>query len=71
MGRAEMKGKLGLEGVECITMREERRIEEAPAAYKPIGSVIDAQVKAGIATPVAKLRPLLTFKGPVRSHIVF
>ena len=27
---------LGLRGVECIALHEERRIEEAPAAYKPI-----------------------------------
>jgi len=28
-------------------MREERKIEEAPAAYTPIGPVIDSQVRAG------------------------
>ena len=27
---------LGLTGVDCIALRAERRIEEAPAAYKPI-----------------------------------
>jgi tRNA-splicing ligase RtcB (3'-phosphate/5'-hydroxy nucleic acid ligase) len=54
---------LGLSGVTCVTLRDERRIEEAPAAYKPIEPVIDAQVAAGIMRVVAKLRPLLTFKG--------
>lgn len=54
---------LGLRGVECITLREERRIEEAPAAYKPIGPVIQSQVDAGLASVVARMRPLLTFKG--------
>lgn len=53
---------LGLEGVDCITLREERRIEEAPAAYKPIGPVIDCQVAAGMIDVVARLRPLMTFK---------
>ncbi len=53
---------LGLAGVDCITLREERRIEEAPAAYKPIGPVVDAQVRAGIVREVARLAPLLTFK---------
>ena len=53
---------LGLEGVECITLREERRIEEAPAAYKPIDSVVDAQVQAGLVRRVASFRPILTFK---------
>jgi tRNA-splicing ligase RtcB len=54
---------LGLEGVECITLKAERLIEEAPAAYKPITPVVDIQVRAGIVGRVARLRPLLTFKG--------
>lgn len=53
---------LGLSEVCCITLKEERRIQEAPAAYKPIQPVIDAQVEAGIAAPVARMRPLMTFK---------
>ena len=53
---------LGLDGVECITLRDERRVEEAPAAYKPIGPVIDAQVQAGLVEVVARFRPLVTFK---------
>ncbi len=56
------EAELGLEGVDCVTLRPERRIEEAPAAYKPIQPVIDAQVEAGVVSPVARLRPLLTFK---------
>ncbi|MDM5175629.1 RtcB family protein [Massilia sp. DJPM01] len=47
---------------ECITLREERRIEEAPGAYKPIGPVIESQVEEGLVRPIAKLSPLLTFK---------
>ena len=46
----------------CITLREERRIEEAPAAYKRIGPVIEAQETAGMISPVARLRPWMTFK---------
>jgi RNA-splicing ligase RtcB len=53
---------LGLRGVECIALREERRIEEAPAAYKPIQPVIDCQVEAGLVRIVARMRPLMTFK---------
>jgi tRNA-splicing ligase RtcB len=63
--RQEVRGshqELGLEGVDCVTLREERRIEEAPAAYKDIHHVIDAQVEAGTVGVVAVLRPLLTFK---------
>jgi tRNA-splicing ligase RtcB len=61
MGRIPRE-KLGLSGVECITLKEERRVEEAPAAYKPITSVIAAQVQQGTVRPVAKLKPVLTFK---------
>ncbi|MBN0357756.1 RtcB family protein, partial [Pseudomonas aeruginosa] len=46
----------------CVTLREERRIEEAPGAYKPVGPVIDAQERAGLIRPLARLRPWLTFK---------
>jgi len=53
---------LGLDGVECVTLRDERLLEEAPAAYKDIGSVVDVQVEQGLVSPVAVLRPLLTFK---------
>lgn len=59
-GRPEID--LGLEGVECITLREERLLEEAPAAYKDIEPVMRVQAQLGLAEPVARLRPLLTFK---------
>jgi tRNA-splicing ligase RtcB (3'-phosphate/5'-hydroxy nucleic acid ligase) len=62
-GALDTEAELGLTGVDCITLREERRIEEAPAAYKPIESVIDVQVKAGMIGIVARLSPVLTFKG--------
>ncbi|MCC5664765.1 RtcB family protein [Nostoc sp. CHAB 5784] len=45
-----------------ITLRQERRIEEAPAAYKPIQSVIDVQLEAEMVDVVARLSPVLTFK---------
>lgn len=61
-GASETEAELGLTGVDCITLREERRIEEAPAAYKPIQSVIDIQVAAGMVDIVARLSPVLTFK---------
>ena len=47
---------------ECVTLREERRIEEAPQAYKPIGPVMDAQEEAGLIQAVVRLRPWVTFK---------
>jgi tRNA-splicing ligase RtcB len=61
-GAAETEASLGLTGVDCITLRQERRIEEAPAAYKPIAPVIDAQVEAGMVKVVARMQPILTFK---------
>lgn len=53
---------LGLEGIECITLKEERMIEEAPAAYKEIGDVIRSQTEEKVVEPVAVFSPLLTFK---------
>lgn len=37
--------------------------QEAPGAYKGIGPVVDTLTRAGIARPVAELRPLMTLKG--------
>ncbi|MEB7209257.1 RtcB family protein [Escherichia coli] len=48
---------------QCVTLREERRLEEAPAAYKDIAPVIEAQQEAGLIQPAVRLRPWLTFKG--------
>ncbi|MEH2014967.1 RtcB family protein [Nostoc sp.] len=61
-GASQSEAELGLTGIDCITLREERRIEEAPAAYKPIQSVIDVQVEAEMVDVVARLSPVLTFK---------
>ncbi|MEH2367647.1 RtcB family protein [Nostoc sp.] len=61
-GASQSETELGLSEVDCITLREERRIEEAPAAYKPIQSVIDVQVEAEMVDVVARLSPVLTFK---------
>lgn len=36
--------------------------EEAPAAYKPITPVIQAQEKANLIQSVVKLKPWITFK---------
>ena len=63
MQQRNRKGEdLGLANVECITLKEERLVQEAPAAYKAIQPVVDVQADVGIVAPVARLRPLLTFK---------
>lgn len=57
------RGKtLGLEGVECITLTQERLIEEAPSAYKSIGPVIESQIEQKSISSIATLSPLVTFK---------
>ncbi|SHH22074.1 RtcB family protein [Massilia sp. CF038] len=68
VSRMEMTWKSNNDGLvaarqfECITLREERRIEEAPSAYKPIGPVIQSQVEEALVSTIARLTPLLTFK---------
>ncbi len=47
---------------QCITLREERLIEEAPSAYKPVGPVLQAQEQAGLIRGSVRLKPWLTFK---------
>lgn len=56
------KSILGLDKVECITLKEERLIEEAPAAYKEIGPVIQSQVEEKTISVIARFSPILTFK---------
>lgn len=46
----------------CVTLKEERHIEEAPSAYKPIGAVIESQEKAGLIHVVVKFKPWITCK---------
>ena len=46
----------------CVRLREERRIEEAPSAYKPVGPVLQAQEAAGLIQASVRLKPWLTFK---------
>jgi release factor H-coupled RctB family protein len=36
--------------------------EEAPEAYKPISTVINDLTNAGLITPIAAFRPIVTFK---------
>ncbi len=54
---------IGLGCANCITLKEERRVEEAPFAYKQIDEVIKIQSDHKIVSPVARLKPILTFKG--------
>jgi tRNA-splicing ligase RtcB len=57
--------KIDLNKVRRDIADEYRRdlMEEAPSQYKPVLPVIETVANAGIASPVARLRPLLTVKG--------
>lgn len=56
------KFDLGLKNIECITLNEDRLIEECPSAYKDIGPVIRSQVEEKVIDVIAKFSPILTFK---------
>ena len=43
--------------------------EEAPMAYKPVASVIEALVEAGLIRVIATLRPVLTYKTRSKSGV--
>lgn len=49
-------------GSHVICRDKQLMYEEAPEAYKPIDSIIDALVQAGLVTVLARLRPVLTYK---------
>lgn len=49
-------------GSRVICGNKELLYDEAPQAYKNCESVINAMVNAGLIEPIAKLRPVLTFK---------
>jgi len=51
------------QGVRVFSFSNEGLREEIPEAYKEIGAVIAATVGAGLATPVARIRPLVVIKG--------
>ena len=46
----------------CLTLREERKIEEAPQAYKPVGPVIESQEQQAMIKSIVRLQPWLTLK---------
>lgn len=48
---------------DIVQRKLEELQQEAPFAYKGVGPVIDTLMGAGIAKPVAELRPIMTIKG--------
>jgi tRNA-splicing ligase RtcB len=64
MGRGvDLVAALGERGV-TVRARSLRGIaEEMPWAYKDAAEVVDVVARAGLATPVARLRPVIVIKG--------
>lgn len=58
-----MRARLEKEGITILAGSLAGLAEEAPAAYKNVDAVVDAVVQAGIALPVARLKPLAVIKG--------
>ncbi len=52
-----------MRGIHLICADRKSIYEEAPQAYKDIDTVIEIVVAAGLAKPVARLRPLAVLKG--------
>ena len=60
---AKVKTELADKGVAIYETNEKYLSEEAPDAYKNIDDVINLTEKAGLARPVARLKPLIVIKG--------
>ena len=60
---AKVKRELEKKGVAIYETHEKYLSEEAPDAYKDVDDVIRLTEKAGLARPVARLRPLIVIKG--------
>jgi len=55
--------KRSMEGVYLVCEDKRTVKEEAPAAYKDIDAVVAVVAGAGLARPVARMRPLAVLKG--------
>jgi len=58
-----VKRELAEKGIAIYETHEKYLSEEAPSAYKNVDDVIGLTEKAGLARPVARLRPLIVIKG--------
>jgi tRNA-splicing ligase RtcB len=55
--------ELAARGIIVLSPSSRGVAEEAPGAYKDVGSVVGAADKAGLARKVARLHPLVCIKG--------
>jgi tRNA-splicing ligase RtcB len=59
----DVGAQLGGAGIEVRAERRDLLAEEASVAYKDVDVVMDTVARAGLARPVARLRPLAVVKG--------
>lgn len=63
IGGAELRRELEAEGIVVRCASQRGLAEEAPFAYKDAGRVMGVVERAGLAAPVARMRPLGVVKG--------
>lgn len=59
----DLRARLEKQGITIRAGSAAGLAEEAPAAYKDVDAVVEIVVQAGIAAPVARLKPLVVIKG--------
>jgi tRNA-splicing ligase RtcB len=59
----ELKARMKRLGIVVASGSMKGLVEEAPEAYKDVDAVVDVVHRAGIATKVARLRPVAVVKG--------
>ena len=59
----ELSNALAAQGILVHANTPNVLSEEAPAAYKDVDDVIELTAEAGLARPVARLRPRMVIKG--------
>ena len=63
IGGAELRRSLEQDGIVVRCPSNRGLAEEAPFAYKDVDRVVDVVARAGLAAPVARLRPIGVVKG--------
>lgn len=59
----QVRDSLAQQGIEVRSADRNTLAEEMPEAYKDVSQVVDVVTQAGLAVPVARLRPLVVIKG--------
>jgi len=59
----DIRAELSQRGIRVFSHSLRGLLEEAPEAYKDVDDVVEISHSAGLAEPVARLRPLLVLKG--------